>query len=180
MARILLIEDDELFRRMLRNSLAALGHEVTEAQNGLQGLKLHSAGGFDLVVTDVVMPEREGIETILELRQRNPDVKIIAMSGGGRGSAADYLHIAAQVGAQRVLLKPFSIDELKEAIHFLKFDVPEPAPAREPATQELLLGLDNAQSLEKIERPRQDGIPDDSRGGRRLGGDGSSVGGSGS
>ncbi len=119
MARILLIEDDSLFRGMLREALTRVGHEVTEAENGGVGLKTFASGTFDLVLTDLVMPEVEGIETIVKLRKQSPDIRIIAMSGGGRGSAYDYLHIAQQIGANRVLMKPFSTEDLRETVRTL-------------------------------------------------------------
>jgi DNA-binding response OmpR family regulator len=119
MARILLIEDDSLFRSMLREALTRVGHEVTEAENGGVGLRTFAKGSFDLVLTDLVMPEVEGIETIVKLRKQCPNIRIIAMSGGGRGSAYDYLHIAQQIGANRVLMKPFSTEDLRETVRTL-------------------------------------------------------------
>jgi len=116
MKRILLIDDDQLFREMLKDILESLGHEVTEAREGSEGLNLLRNLNPDLVMTDLIMPGKEGIETIMELRRAKPDLRIIAMSGGGRGMANSYLKIAQQMGAKRVLAKPFSIDELKEVI----------------------------------------------------------------
>jgi CheY-like chemotaxis protein len=116
MARLLLIDDDDLFRPMLRTTLEQLGHTVTEARNGKEGLDQQARAPATLVLTDLIMPEKEGIETILELRQGWPDVKIIAMSGGGRMADADYLPIALQVGAHAVLHKPFTLDELEAAL----------------------------------------------------------------
>ena len=116
MKRILLIDDDTLFREMLKDILESLGHQVTEAREGSEGISLLRTINPDLVMTDLIMPGKEGIETIMELRRENPDLKIIAMSGGGRGIANSYLKIAQQMGAKRVLSKPFSIDELREAI----------------------------------------------------------------
>jgi len=117
MAHLLLIDDDESFRPMLRENLEQMGHTVTEARNGKEGLAHYASAPADLVLTDLIMPEKEGIETILDLRKKWPDVKIIAMSGGGRGSAASYLKTAQQLGAQYVLAKPFSNDELVAAIN---------------------------------------------------------------
>ena len=119
MPHILLIDDDDLFRGMIRATLQERGHTVTEARNGKEGLALHDLVPADLVLTDLIMPEKEGIETIVELRKKNSGVKVIAMSGGGRVSATDYLKIARQVGAQQVLTKPFSSDELELAIGHL-------------------------------------------------------------
>ena len=116
MPRILLIDDDDAFRTMLRLTLTHFGHAVTEARNGKEGLKIYAAAGTDLVITDIVMPEKEGLEVLMALWQRQPPVKVIAMSGGGRVSAATYLQSATLLGAARVLEKPFSNDDLLTAI----------------------------------------------------------------
>lgn len=116
MARILLIDDDDSLRTMLRLTLSHFGHIVIEASNGKVGLELFAHANADLVITDIVMPEKEGIEVLMELRKEEPPVKIIAMSGGGRVGATDYLRIATQLGAAKVLTKPFSNEALKAAI----------------------------------------------------------------
>jgi CheY-like chemotaxis protein len=115
-ARILLIDDDEEFRKMLHKSLVRAGHEVQDAANGKQGLALFKQRSTDVVVTDLIMPDMEGLETIIALRHFDPPAKIIAMSGGGRVNAQDYLASARQLGANRILAKPFSLDELTNAI----------------------------------------------------------------
>jgi len=119
MAHLLIIDDDDLFRPMLRENLEQLGHTVTEASNGKEGLAQFARVQADLVLTDLIMPEKEGIETIIELRKKWPGVKVIAMSGGGRVSASNYLKTAQQLGAACVLHKPFSNDELTAAIDSL-------------------------------------------------------------
>lgn len=116
MTRILLVDDDELLRRMLRMTLIKMGHTVIEAGNGNEALRACKSEPPDIVLTDLIMPEKEGIETIRELRRLHPDVKIIAMSGGGRVSAKDYLIIAKRMGADFTLNKPFSNDELAATI----------------------------------------------------------------
>lgn len=116
MARILLVDDDDFFRDMLRTTLEGMEHEVTVAKNGREALRLHEPGAFDLVLTDLIMPEVEGIETIIELRGREPALRVVAMSGGGRSFAEDYLHIARKFGAEQVLAKPFTIEELTRAL----------------------------------------------------------------
>ena len=121
MPHILLIEDDDLLRGMLKDQLEELGHTVTEANDGKEGLAQQTRTPADLVLTDLIMPEKEGIETIMELRKKWPGVKIIAMSGGGRVTAANYLDIARRVGAGAVLNKPFSGGELEMAISNLIF-----------------------------------------------------------
>jgi CheY-like chemotaxis protein len=119
MAKILLIDDDDQLRTMLRLTLIHFGHTVIEACDGRQGLKLFPHANPDLVITDIVMPEQEGLGVLMELREKQPPVKIIAMSGGGRVNAKDYLRIAKQLGAARVLSKPFPNEELITAINEL-------------------------------------------------------------
>jgi DNA-binding response OmpR family regulator len=119
MSHLLLIDDDDNFRKMLRTTLEDRGYEVTEACDGKEGLARHGARPADLVITDLIMPGKEGLETIIELRKLKPGLKIIAMSGGGRMSAKDYLPIARQLGAARVFAKPFANDALVAAINEL-------------------------------------------------------------
>jgi DNA-binding response OmpR family regulator len=117
MARILLIEDHNELRTMLRATLTAARHTVIEARDGNEGLALFRQGGADLVVTDIVMPEKEGFAVLMELRTVQPPVKVIAMSGGGAsGSGADYLATATLLGAATVLPKPFRTEALLAAI----------------------------------------------------------------
>lgn len=116
MARILLIEDDETVRGLLVQMLSDAGFEVAQATNGEQGIELYRKTPTDLIITDLVMPEKEGIEVITELRRDFPDVKIIAISGGGRQGGDGYLKIAKMLGAKRTLNKPFSLKSLLEAI----------------------------------------------------------------
>ncbi len=117
MARILLIDDDHALRTVLRLTLTHFGHTVIEARNGREGLALFAHSAVDLVITDIVMPEAEGLEVLMTLRGRTPAVKIIAISGGGRVSAEDYLRIASKMGAARVLAKPFPNEALIRAIN---------------------------------------------------------------
>jgi CheY-like chemotaxis protein len=100
----------------MREILESAGHEVVEAKNGAQGISFQRAQPFDLVVTDIIMPEKEGVETIIELKRDFPDLPIVAISGGGRTRNLDFLKIAAQYGATRILAKPFSEEELVEAV----------------------------------------------------------------
>jgi DNA-binding response OmpR family regulator len=116
MHRILLVDDDEPFRRMLRLTLTQLGYEVLEAADGNAALRLHAAQPADLVITDLIMPEREGLDIIQELHRHQPALKIIAISGGGRINAKDFLVIARIFGAHRTFVKPFAIHELAAAI----------------------------------------------------------------
>lgn len=116
MARILLIDDDEQVLDMLYESLTREGYDVLRASNGEKGLRLYRQKPVDLIITDIIMPEKEGIETIIELRRDFPDVKIIAMSGGGRIGTKDYLHLAKIFGVQRTFTKPVAREQLLDAI----------------------------------------------------------------
>lgn len=116
MPKILIIDDDEQVRALLFEILERAGFDIIEAVNGAQGLSLFRAQPADLVITDLIMPEKEGVETILELRQEFPNVRIVAMSGGGRNSCRDYLQIASQLGARRTIAKPFSRQEILDAV----------------------------------------------------------------
>jgi CheY-like chemotaxis protein len=113
---ILLVDDDNQFRTMLSEALTGEGYQVQEASDGREAIQLYGAHPTDLVITDLVMPEKEGLEMITEMKALFAGVKIIAISGGGRGGAKDYLKMAKAFGAQRVLGKPFSHDEILEAI----------------------------------------------------------------
>lgn len=117
MATILLVDDDEAFRSMLRRTLERAGYVVTEAADGRAALRALSGGAtVDLVITDIIMPDMEGIETIRTLRRTHPELKVIAMSGGGRMQPHDYLEVAKAFGAVRVLEKPFENEDLFAAI----------------------------------------------------------------
>ncbi len=117
MARILVIDDEEQLRIMFRESLERVGYQVMDASNGKLGLKLCQEEQFDLVITDILMPEKDGIETIGEIRRYFPETKIIAISGGGqRLNAKDVLHTAGILGALCTLRKPFEIEELLSAV----------------------------------------------------------------
>lgn len=115
MGKVLVIDDDPAMRGTIRRILERDGHEVSDAENGRAGLALFLAQGADVVVTDLIMPEKEGIETILDLRAESATVKILAMSGGDgaeRGRLADALDL----GADAALAKPFTVDQLRGAV----------------------------------------------------------------
>lgn len=123
MARILVIDDDKDIRTLMLFELEAAGHEVRAAADGAQGLALQRASPADVVITDIFMPEKEGIETIRDLRDEFPLVKIIAISGGGnirgRGQAftlRDLGVVAAELGVVSVLQKPFQTHDLLTSI----------------------------------------------------------------
>ena len=116
MRQILLVDDDEPFRAMLHKTLEKAGYHVTDAPDGKAALKLFPEHPCDLVITDLVMPEKEGLETIVELRRLHAGVKIIAISGGGRMNPLTNLVMARKLGARRTLAKPFSQKEVLEAV----------------------------------------------------------------
>lgn len=116
MTRILVIDDNPLVRATLRSILDAAGYEVVLASDGQAGLAEFRRQPSDLVITDIVMPEIEGIETIRQLRGLAPKLPILAISGGGRGISLDYLRMAQQLGATDVLSKPFEPDELLSTV----------------------------------------------------------------
>ena len=116
MARILIVEDDEHIRTMFRRMLEGAGYEVIEASNGKEGLKAYHDYSPDLVITDIVMPDKEGTEMIAELRRDFPDVKIIAISGGGVISSSRYLGVVKILGVDRTFAKPVQPKELLAAV----------------------------------------------------------------
>jgi CheY-like chemotaxis protein len=106
MKRVLVIDDDELFRSMVCDTLRDAGYDVQEAPEGKAGLKMLKTAQADLVVTDLFMPEKEGLETIRQIVKDHPAVHIIAISGGMKGSTMDFLPMAKILGAARVFHKP--------------------------------------------------------------------------
>lgn len=117
MARILVVDDVELERFVVRKYLESAGHEVTEAENGVEAIAAQNADPFDLIITDIVMPEKEGVETIIELKRAYPTLRIIAISSGGAGKNTDYLKLAEHYGADKVLPKPVSKDAMLEQVN---------------------------------------------------------------
>ncbi|MDX1780508.1 MAG: response regulator [Thalassovita sp.] len=116
MARILVIDDEDDVRFTVSLMLERQGHEVVVACNGAEGIEKQRATPFDAVITDLVMPEKEGIETIRELLQEFPDLPVVAMSGGGRKVTSSYLDVAGFMGAAATLPKPFLEAELVKAL----------------------------------------------------------------
>jgi DNA-binding NtrC family response regulator len=121
MGRIMIVEDDEAVRELLREILKRAGHEVVAAGNGKEAIALYqdNPATADLVITNILMPEKEGLEMIQEMRRDDPDIKIIAISGGGQIGPADYLEIARRFGATRTFSKPFDRKELLAAVEEL-------------------------------------------------------------
>lgn len=116
MARILVIDDDEQIRIMFRNMLERDGYEVICASNGKEGIRLYRENPADLIITDLIMPEKDGMEIIMELKRDFPEVKLIAVSGGGHIKPDEYLSIANLLGAQCSFTKPFERDEILKAV----------------------------------------------------------------
>jgi signal transduction histidine kinase/CheY-like chemotaxis protein len=117
--RILLIDDESAIRKLFIQKLAGRGYEIIEACDGKEGLKLYHENRPDLVITDLVMPEKEGIETITELKREFPNTKIIAISGGGRNIPDAYLQLAKNLGVERTFPKPVDWPELIKTIRDL-------------------------------------------------------------
>ncbi len=119
MSTILLIDDDAAVRDVVSAMLKLEGHDVTIAENGREAIPMLTGGGFDLVITDLIMPEKEGIETISEIRRNDRRTPILAISGGGRLGPGDYLETARHLGADATLAKPFARQELVAAVDTL-------------------------------------------------------------
>ena len=116
MARILVVDDEADFCQLLKKILVDEHHDVAIAGDGLVALDYIQEGAFELLITDLIMPEKEGLEVILDVKKWHPSIKIIAMTGGGYGNAHEYLSWAKSFGVQRTLSKPFSRDELILAV----------------------------------------------------------------
>jgi len=119
MTRILVVDDNIEVREMLKQYLERAEFEVLVAPDGKEALKLHHATPAELIITDIVMPEKEGLETIMEFRKRFPLVKVIAISGGGKVEANEYLEIAKALGAHKTFAKPFELGGLLEEVRKL-------------------------------------------------------------
>ncbi len=116
MQKILVIDDDAVVRETIIQILEDYGYEVVSAEDGSRGVKLFRSERPDLVITDIIMPEKEGIQTIMEIRAECPTAKIIAVSGGGRIGNTDFLKIAQKLGATDIIAKPFDPDEFLSRI----------------------------------------------------------------
>ena len=119
MRRILIIDDEPYILLMLKKMLERAGYEVDLASNGREGMAVFEQDSADLVITDIIMPDKEGLELILEMKKKRPELKIIAMSGGGRISPESYLECARHFGAEKVFQKPFRQKEIVSAVNEL-------------------------------------------------------------
>jgi two-component system chemotaxis response regulator CheY len=118
--RVLIIDDEESVRQTLRENLEICGFEVSEATDGADGLtRIDAANPPHVVITDIIMPRQEGLETIIAIRKKFPATKLIAISGGGRSKTMDFLNLAEKLGAHAVLPKPLDLDELEKAVRTL-------------------------------------------------------------
>lgn len=117
MARILIIEDDDLARQMLSEGMMRLGHTVHTASNAQDGLRSFDPHRTDVLITDIIMPDIDGLDVIGRIRARAPETPIIAISGGGyQINVGDCLVAASQLGADRILKKPFTLQDLHLAV----------------------------------------------------------------
>lgn len=117
MAKILVVDDEQNIRNILRESLKRDEHEIFEAGTGQEATEILSSQAIELVITDLVMPGKTGLDLIMEIKEKHPDLTIIAISGGGGiNGRFDYLPIAELIGANNIIKKPFSINEIKKSV----------------------------------------------------------------
>lgn len=119
MAHILVIDDEEIVASALRDILEGAGHQVLVAANGKIGMDLYATHPIDLVISDILMPDQDGVEVIMQLRSQSSEVKILAMSGGGRYGLIDFLPVAKKLGADGTIHKPFRKQLLLEKVRRL-------------------------------------------------------------
>lgn len=117
MAKILVVDDEPLICEMLEVFLSRAGHDVTTVSDGKQATEAVGKLALDVVIADIVMPEKDGLETIMELQKRRPDLKVIAISGGSRIGNFDFLEMARKLGACKTFYKPLDNHELLKAIN---------------------------------------------------------------
>jgi DNA-binding NtrC family response regulator len=116
MARILIIDDDETIRSVFQRFLTGKGYEVDVAADGRQGLRLLEEKAVDLVITDIMMPETDGLEVVMAIQGKDTDIPVIAISGGMHAMPMDFLPMAKKFGAKSVLYKPVELDDLLLAV----------------------------------------------------------------
>jgi CheY-like chemotaxis protein len=119
MACILIVEDDRDLREMLRTTLIKRKYIVSEASNGKEALLRFKPSMTDLVITDLIMPDEDGLKVIMKIKEIKPGIKIIAISGGGKAGPGNYLDLAKALGADEIFSKPFSINDLIKKIEIL-------------------------------------------------------------
>jgi CheY-like chemotaxis protein len=116
MAVILIVEDDNELREMLKTSLLKMKYTVLEASNGKEALLRFKPSITDMVITDLIMPDEDGLKVIMKIKEIKPSIKVIAISGGGKAGPGNYLNLAKALGADEIFPKPFSINELVKKI----------------------------------------------------------------
>jgi DNA-binding NtrC family response regulator len=114
--RILVIDDNDAIRIVLVDALEDEGYEVDDAENGLAAINLVKEKEYELVVTDIIMPDEDGLGAIMKIKKLQPHIKIIAISGGGRINSETYLDMAKQLGANCSFKKPFDINEILDKV----------------------------------------------------------------
>lgn len=144
MFKILIIDDEANILFMLKKMLERYGYKTELASNGVEGIEKFKNSNPDLVITDIIMPEKEGLETIREMKRIKPDLRIIAMSGGGKVSAENYLTIAKIFGASKLVAKPFTIKDMLSAVRELLDDEVTKTDTHQTKPGEI--GLDQEQS----------------------------------
>ncbi len=117
MANILVVDDEAPVRNLLKDVLEKEGYTVFTAETGVEASTIYDSSDIDLIITDLVMPEKGGIDLIMELKKKDPDIKVIAISGGGGITGRfDYLPIAKLVGATEIIAKPFQVTEIRAQV----------------------------------------------------------------
>jgi DNA-binding NtrC family response regulator len=115
-----MVVDEDAVRSALAENLAECGFDVLQASDGQDAIRQIMEGSRPLViVTDIIMPRKEGLETIVEVRRQHPGIRVVAISGGGRSKSADFLQLAERLGADAVMAKPVDIDELEKTVRRL-------------------------------------------------------------
>ncbi|MBW2338189.1 MAG: response regulator [Deltaproteobacteria bacterium] len=132
MARILIIDDEPQIRSMLKLMLERDGYEVVEASDGVEGISVYRQNPADLIITDLIMPNKDGIGMIIDLKKEFPEVKIIAMSGGGLNKPDGYLKGAKKLGASCTLTKPIDREEILRVVAAILKNTPLPEEQPQP------------------------------------------------
>ena len=132
MARILIIDDEPQIRSMLKLMLERDGYEVVEAPDGVEGIRVYRQNPADLIITDLIMPNKDGIGMIIDLKKEFPEVKIIAMSGGGLNKPDGYLKGAKKLGASCTLTKPIDREEILRVVAAILKNSPLPEEQPQP------------------------------------------------
>ncbi len=117
--RILVIDDDNAVRTIICDDLLDCGYDVDHAEDGEIGMQIMAGKALPIVITDIIMPCKDGVEVILEIREKYPNVKVLAISGGGRIRTGDYLGLAHRLGSHAILRKPLDMIELEKAVEKL-------------------------------------------------------------